>query len=243
MVRRKDKHGREKNKLVLQVVANGVTDVVTQLPWIADSLQHGVPELVSYLPGAATEGLSNVSALAEHWDGEQLRVAGTSVVGLFYLTAKPGVLTGALDTYLGAPIQTLIEFVRGRRNWKRRDFIIDERLGEGSFGTVYSGVIVPKSVSSEEELGRRGRRLEEFEDYKKFKRVVLKKVCKRHSETLIRVCNLNGARRPKFENCVIAGESRSLRGRGMRGDGGVVQLPDVESCVECVCKFLRLFHR
>lgn len=167
---------RRKN-LVVQVVANGVTDVVTQLPWIGDSLQHGVPELVSYLPEAATEGLSNVSALAEHWDPDRLRVAGTSAAGLFYLTAKPGVLTGALDTYLGAPIQAVIEFVRGRRSWKRADFVVDERLGEGSFGTVYSGVILPKNLSAEEELvGRRGRRLEEFEDYKKFKKVVLKKV-------------------------------------------------------------------
>lgn len=154
----------------VRVVANGVTDVVTQL-------QHGVPELVSYLPEAATEGLSNVSALANHLDADRLRMAGTSAAGLFYLTAKPGVLTGALDTYLGAPMQTVIEFVRGRRSWKRTDFVIDERLGEGSFGTVYTGVILPKNVSAEEEsVGRRGRRLEEFENYKKFKKVVLKKV-------------------------------------------------------------------
>lgn len=154
----------KQTKVLVQIVANGVTDVVTQLP-----------ELVSYLPEAATEGLSNVSALAGHWDGEKL---GLSAAGLFYLTAKPGVLTGTLDTYLGAPIQAVIEFVRGRRSWKRSDFVVDERLGEGSFGTVYTGVILPKNVSAEEELlvGRRGRRLEEFDDYKKFQKVVLKKV-------------------------------------------------------------------
>lgn len=46
-----------------------------------------------------------------------------------------------------------IEFVWGRCNWKCRDFIIDERFGEGFFGIVYFGVIVFKSVSFEEEFG------------------------------------------------------------------------------------------
>lgn len=78
--------------------------------------------------------------------------------------------------YIGAPAQAAIENLRGRRSWKRTDFVIDQRLGEGSFGTVYTGVILPKGVNPDEEFGRRGRRLEEFEDYKKFKRVILKKV-------------------------------------------------------------------
>lgn len=41
---------------------------------------------------------------------------------------------------------------------------------------VYMGVILFKGVNLDEEFGRRGWCLEEFEDYKKFKRVILKKV-------------------------------------------------------------------
>lgn len=31
---------------------------------------------------------------------------------------------------------------------KRTDFLIGERLGEGSFGIVYSGVIVPRNLAT-----------------------------------------------------------------------------------------------
>ncbi|KAG0559882.1 hypothetical protein KC19_10G136600 [Ceratodon purpureus] len=171
------KKQKQRIDCVLEVVANGVADVVMQLPWI-DTLQHGVPELYSYIPDAAS-GLtkSNVlKSLVELSDGERIRVAGASMLGWIYLTARPGVLKGALDTYVAAPFQALLESVRGRRGWKRTDFVISERLGEGSFGTVYVGYILPKGVSADDELGRRGRRLEEFEDYKKFKKVILKKV-------------------------------------------------------------------
>jgi hypothetical protein len=150
---------------VVEVVANGVTDVVMQLPWI-DTLQHGVPELYSYIPDAAAGGLSGLTnssvlkSLVELSDGERLRFAGASVLGWIYLTARPGVLKGALDAYVGAPIQALVESALGRRGWKRTRFVISERLGEGSFGTVYAGYILPKNISADDEFGRRGRRLD-----------------------------------------------------------------------------------
>lgn len=171
---------QKKNVRVLQVTANGVTDVVSQIPNVVSQ----IPDVVSYLPQALPEGLSNVQG----WDGEKL---GLSAAGLVYLTAKPGVLLAALDSFIAAPFQTVIEFVRGRRSWKRSDFVVDERLGEGSFGTVYTGVILPKNLSDDDDelVGRRGRRLEEFDDYKKFKKVVLKKV--RLGFSLLNLVNRN----------------------------------------------------
>lgn len=66
-------------------------------------------------------------------------------VGLawIYLTARPGVLIGAIDAYLLAPIQLVLDSLSGRRNLKRSDFLIGNKIGEGSFGVVYSGVLVP----------------------------------------------------------------------------------------------------
>lgn len=172
------KKQKQRIDCVVEVVANGVTETIMQLPWI-DTLQNGVPELYNYLPAAASGELANSSVLkplVELSDAERLRVAGASVIGWIYLTAKPGVLKGAWDSYVGAPVQALLESVRGRRGWKRTNFVVGERLGEGSFGTVYTGYILPKNVSADDEFGRRGRRLEEFEDYTKFKKVILKKV-------------------------------------------------------------------
>lgn len=64
-----------------------------------------------------------------------------------YLTARPGVLIGAVDAYLLSPMQLVFDSLTGRRSLKRTDFLIRDKLGEGSFGVVYSGVVVPKNVS------------------------------------------------------------------------------------------------
>ncbi|KAG2335075.1 hypothetical protein Bca4012_016063 [Brassica carinata] len=64
-----------------------------------------------------------------------------------YLTARPGVLIGAIDAYLLAPLQLGIDTLIGTRRFKRSDFLVTEKLGEGSFGVVYSGVLLPKNSS------------------------------------------------------------------------------------------------
>ncbi|KAF2306626.1 hypothetical protein GH714_019894 [Hevea brasiliensis] len=56
-----------------------------------------------------------------------------------YLTARPGVLIGAIDAYLLAPLQLGLDSLSGRRRLKSTDFMIENKLGEGSFGVVYSG--------------------------------------------------------------------------------------------------------
>ncbi|XP_023545193.1 serine/threonine-protein kinase STN8, chloroplastic [Cucurbita pepo subsp. pepo] len=66
-----------------------------------------------------------------------------------YLTARPGVLFGAIDTYLLAPLQLGLYSLIGRRNLKSSDFVIGSKLGEGSFGVVYSGAFLPKNVKIE----------------------------------------------------------------------------------------------
>ncbi|XP_017698049.1 serine/threonine-protein kinase STN8, chloroplastic isoform X2 [Phoenix dactylifera] len=90
-----------------------------------------------------------------------------------YLTARPGVLIGAVDTYMLAPLQLGLDSLLGRRNLKMSDFVVGERLGEGSFGIVYSGAIVPKNLGVEDRLGKRGRRLEMDKRFKE--KVILKK--------------------------------------------------------------------
>ncbi|XP_021689272.2 serine/threonine-protein kinase STN8, chloroplastic isoform X2 [Hevea brasiliensis] len=79
-----------------------------------------------------------------------------------YLTARPGVLIGAIDAYLLAPLQLGLDSLSGRRRLKSTDFMIENKLGEGSFGVVYSGVIIPKNVTLEErgQKRRRGKSLE-----------------------------------------------------------------------------------
>ncbi|XP_030502188.2 serine/threonine-protein kinase STN8, chloroplastic [Cannabis sativa] len=71
-----------------------------------------------------------------------------------YLTARPGVLLGAIDSYLLAPLQLGFNSLIGRRNLKRTDFVVGEKLGEGSFGVVYAGAVVPKNVTLEQKRGK-----------------------------------------------------------------------------------------
>lgn len=93
-----------------------------------------------------------------------------------YLTARPGVLIGAIDAYLLAPLQLGLDSLIGRRNLKRTDFVIGDKLGEGSFGVVYSGAIVPKNVDVEERGLKRGRGKSLELDSRFKERVILKKV-------------------------------------------------------------------
>ncbi|CAK7343528.1 unnamed protein product [Dovyalis caffra] len=92
-----------------------------------------------------------------------------------YLTARPGVLIGAIDAYLLAPLQLGLDSLTGRRNLKSSDFLVGDKLGEGSFGVVYSGVVVPRNATVEK-LPKRGtgRALQLNEKFKE--KVILKKV-------------------------------------------------------------------
>ncbi|CAN4118244.1 unnamed protein product [Withania somnifera] len=89
-------------------------------------------------------------------------------VGLawLYLTARPGVLIGAIDAYILAPIQVGLD-----------RFLIGDRLGEGSFGIVYSGVVVPKNVNLDETVRKRGSSVKSvFTDSRFKEKVILKQV-------------------------------------------------------------------
>lgn len=98
-----------------------------------------------------------------------------------YLTARPGVLLGAIDAYLLAPIQLVLNSLSGRRSQKRTDFLIGDKLGEGSFGVVYSGVLVPKNVGVEERMQKSGRGKVTKLDAKSKDKVILKKLSLRYS--------------------------------------------------------------
>lgn len=83
-------------------------------------------------------------------------------------------LVGAIDAYILAPLQLGLYSLIGRRNLTMSDFVVGDRLGEGSFGVVYSGAVVPKNFPAEERLGNMKRRLEA--DGRLKERVILKKV-------------------------------------------------------------------
>lgn len=93
-----------------------------------------------------------------------------------YLTARPGILLGAIDAYLLAPLQLGLDSLAGRRRLKMADFVIEDKLGEGSFGVVYFGAIVPKNMNVEERVQKsgRGKSLKLDERFKE--KVILKKV-------------------------------------------------------------------
>ncbi|KAF3321860.1 serine/threonine-protein kinase STN8 [Carex littledalei] len=99
-------------------------------------------------------------------------------VGLIwvYLTARPGVLIGAIDAYIFAPLQLGLDSLLGRRNYQMTDFLVGQKLGEGSFGIVYAGAIVPKNVTAEEKLTKRGKGITKRIDGKFKEKVILKKV-------------------------------------------------------------------
>ncbi|KAK7340065.1 hypothetical protein VNO77_20757 [Canavalia gladiata] len=101
-----------------------------------------------------------------------------AVLTWLYLTARPGVLVGAIDAFLLAPLQLVLDGLSGRKNLKRTDFLIREKLGEGSFGVVYSGVLVPKNVDVDvqQRMQKNGRGKVTELDAKSKDKVILKKV-------------------------------------------------------------------
>ncbi|XP_041025201.1 serine/threonine-protein kinase STN8, chloroplastic [Juglans microcarpa x Juglans regia] len=93
-----------------------------------------------------------------------------------YLTSRPGILLGAIDTYLLAPLQLGLDSLSGKRNLNTSDFVIGQKLGEGNFGIVYSGAIVPKNVAAENKVQNRRRRNATELDERVKEKVILKKV-------------------------------------------------------------------
>ncbi|XP_006654543.2 serine/threonine-protein kinase STN8, chloroplastic [Oryza brachyantha] len=92
-----------------------------------------------------------------------------------YLTARPGVLSGAVDAYVLAPMQLALDSALGRRSLKMSDFVVGERIGEGSFGVVYSGAVVPKGgPAPAARVGKAKTRLELDDRFKE--KVILKKI-------------------------------------------------------------------
>jgi hypothetical protein len=125
------------------------------------------------LAGGALSGLEELTAgLTEP---ERWALFGFVAVTWLYLTARPGVLGGAVDTYLLAPLQLAVDSVLGRRSLKMTDFVVGERIGEGSFGVVYSGAVVPRGGPVvEERVGKAKTKLQLDDRYKE--KVILKKV-------------------------------------------------------------------
>ncbi|GAB4833138.1 Serine/threonine-protein kinase stn8, chloroplastic [Ancistrocladus abbreviatus] len=122
-------------------------------------------------------GYAQFQALvAELPEVEKWAIGVSAGMAWIYLTARPGVLMGAIDAYILAPLQVVLDSLSGKRRLKSSDFLITDRLGEGSFGIVYSGVIVPKNVNVDETVMKRGNRRGSILDERFKDKVILKQV-------------------------------------------------------------------
>uniref|UniRef100_A0A0C9S7J7 TSA: Wollemia nobilis Ref_Wollemi_Transcript_8305_1759 transcribed RNA sequence n=1 Tax=Wollemia nobilis TaxID=56998 RepID=A0A0C9S7J7_9CONI len=144
---------------------------------IAPGVQQKLTSIESVVPVVKT-GISLVRDVADLPDNQRWFVLSSLLGAWIYGTARPGVLIGAMDAYIFAPLQVLLDTFLKRRNLKRTDFVVGERMGEGSFGIVYAGTMLPSTVSEvkEEPVGRRAKRIEEYEGFQNFQKVILKKV-------------------------------------------------------------------
>lgn len=117
------------------------------------------------------------SAAGEFPEVQKWEILFFSGLAWIYLTARPGVLIGAIDAYIFATLQLGLDSLLGRRNLKKSDFLVGDRLGEGSFGVVYSGLIVPKNIKVDQSVTKRPR-AKAVQQKQGFKdKVILKKVC------------------------------------------------------------------
>ncbi|CAM0954988.1 unnamed protein product [Alopecurus aequalis] len=108
-------------------------------------------------------------------EAERWALFGFVAITWLYLTARPGVLGGAVDTYVFAPLQLALDTVLGRRSLKMSDFVVGERIGEGSFGVVYAGAVVPRGGQVvEQRVGKAKTKLQLDDRYKE--KVILKKI-------------------------------------------------------------------
>ncbi|KAL6841421.1 hypothetical protein ACP4OV_028939 [Aristida adscensionis] len=125
---------------------------------------------------AAGGALARLDELTAGLSGEQRwALLGLAAATWVYLTARPGVLGGAVDTYVLAPLQLALDSALGRRSLRMSDFVVGERIGEGSFGVVYAGAVVPRGGAPVEERSGRARTSLQLDDRYKEK-VILKKI-------------------------------------------------------------------
>jgi hypothetical protein len=143
-----------------------------------DGLLSSLLHLDASNPVASVAGgaLSRLDALTSGLsDAQRWALFGFLAATWLYLTARPGVLSGAVDMYVLAPLQLALDSVLGRRSLKMSDFVVGERIGEGSFGVVYAGAVVPKNGAVvEERSGKAKTSLQNDDRYKE--KVILKKV-------------------------------------------------------------------
>ncbi|XBJ18717.1 hypothetical protein VPH35_009823 [Triticum aestivum] len=100
----------------------------------------------------ADDALSRMEELTAGMnEAERWALFGVVAVTWLYLTARPGVLSGAVDTYVFAPLQQALDTLLGRRSLKMSDFVVGERIGEGSFGSCadFMGSFVADKTKSE----------------------------------------------------------------------------------------------
>ncbi|XP_043701407.1 serine/threonine-protein kinase STN8, chloroplastic [Telopea speciosissima] len=144
------------------------------LPLNIDTLH--LDELVSLFPFLRS-GISQFQSTADELpEFQRWGILIFSGLSWIYLTSRPGVLMGAIDAYLLAPLQLGFDSLLGRRNLKRTDFVIEGRLGEGNFGVVYSGAIVPRNVSVEDRMQKKGKGKGLGMDGRFKEKVILKKI-------------------------------------------------------------------
>ncbi|CAN8237621.1 unnamed protein product [Cochlearia groenlandica] len=131
-------------------------DITTNVDFVGQSLSH-LPVFHEFLEQPFS-------------DTQKWGIFVSSGLVWFYLTARPGVLVGAIDAYLLAPLQVGFDTLIGKRRLKSSDFLVVDKIGEGSFGVVYSGLLLPKN--SNVDVNRTRVKARDFTG----ERIILKKV-------------------------------------------------------------------
>ncbi|WOK96727.1 hypothetical protein Cni_G05434 [Canna indica] len=156
----------------LSVRCNALIRELFPEDFIVNSLHLDVSSpLFPFLQYGFSQFRSVAAELPEIERGEIVALLGLIWV---YLTVRPGVLVGAVDAYVLAPLQLGIDSLLGRRNLKMSDFVVGDKLGEGSFGIVYYGAIVSKNASVNDGLEKRGSRTKLNQQYKERVKVGIK---------------------------------------------------------------------
>eukprot|EP00898_Chlorokybus_atmophyticus_P007607 jgi/Chlat1/7848/Chrsp66S07296 len=168
-------------KLLPQQLRDTMSGVASTAQSVASTAQSYSP-FPLLPPELAQQASAALQIFIDMPDWQQATAAIVTLLTAFYLTMRPGILAGALDCYVLTPIDYALDVILNRR-YKRTDFLLGSRLGEGSFGIVYEGA-KPKKKTELAELnatvaagyGKRQPQLRDVEDLSQYQRVILKKM-------------------------------------------------------------------
>jgi len=117
---------------------------------IADQLESQIPDAIVRGALSVDESLLPADVITNVHQERLVEYDVLAVTAmLIYLTAKPGVLQGVVDSLLVSPLDRALEAARFRL--KEKDIQIQDQLGSGGYGTVYKGTSGSDSLATRKE--------------------------------------------------------------------------------------------